>query len=113
MHDYHEAMHIIEYATEQAKKEQKDKVTKVHLVIGDSSSYSADSIRMYLEQNWAGTVCEGTELSVRPVKTMLRCPKCGEMFERVPFHYECPKCGTEGEPTQIGKEMEIEGIEFA
>lgn len=113
MHDYHEAMHIIEYATEQAKKEGKDKVAKIHLVIGDSSSYSADSIRMYLEQNWAGTVCEGAELCVRPVKTMLRCPKCGAIFERVPFRYECPQCGTEGEPSGIGKEMEIEGLTFA
>lgn len=113
MHDYHEAMHIIEYATEEAKKAGKNQVKEVHLVIGDSSSYSADSIRMYLEQNWEGTVCEGAQLCVRPVKTMLRCPKCGTMFERVPFHYECPKCGTEGEPSKIGKEMEIEGLIFS
>jgi hydrogenase nickel incorporation protein HypA/HybF len=112
MHDYHEAMKIIEYSTEQAKKEEKSKVAKIHLVIGDSSSYSEDSIRMYLEQNWSGTVCEGAELCARTVKTMLHCPKCGELFERKPFHYECPKCGTEGEPSDIGKEMEIESLEF-
>lgn len=113
MHDYHEAMHIIEYATEQAKKEQQEKVSKVYLVIGESSSYSADSIRMYLEQNWEGTVCEGAELVVRPVKAQLRCPSCGKLFDRVPFHYNCPDCGTEGEPSEIGKEMEIERVEFA
>lgn len=113
MHDYHEAMHIIEYSTEQAKKLNKEKVSKINLVIGESSSYSADSIRMYLEQNWAGTPCENAELCVRTVKAKLRCPKCGTMFDRVPFHYECPKCGAEGEPSEIGKEMEIESVEFA
>ena len=113
MHDYHEAMRILERAAEQAKKEGRDRVSEIHLVIGDSSSYSADSIRMYLEQNWTGTVCEGAELRVRPVKTMLRCPRCGTLFERVPFRYECPQCGAEGEPSEIGREMEIEGFTFA
>ena len=44
---------------------------------------------------------------------VLRCPRCAATFERVPFHYECPKCGTPGEPTDIGKEMDIEGFTFA
>lgn len=113
MHDHHEAVHIIEHAEEAAKQQGKKKVTKIHLAIGDSSTYSEDSIRLFLEDNWTGTVCEGAELCVRHVKTVLRCPRCAATFERVPFHYECPKCGTPGEPTDIGKEMDIEGFTFA
>ena len=29
------------------------------------------------------------------------------------FFYECPQCGAEGEPSEIGKEIEIESLEFA
>ena len=73
--------------------------------------YSGDSIRMHFEDAAQGTICEGAEICVREVKTMLRCPKCHELFVRRPFHFECPHCGTEGEPSEVGKEMAIESIE--
>ena len=111
MHEYHEAIHIIEHAIEEAKEKGYRKVTKINLVIGESSGYSGDSIRMHYEDAAQGTICEGAEICVRPVKTMLRCPKCHELFARKPFRFECPHCGTEGEPSEIGKEMAIESIE--
>lgn len=40
MHEYHEAIHIIEHAVDQAKAEGKNKVTKINLVIGESSGFS-------------------------------------------------------------------------
>ena len=112
MHDYHKAVDIVNYGTEQVKKEGKSKVTKVNLVIGEDSGYSGDSIKMYFEDVSVGTVCEGAEISVRPVKTKLKCPKCGELFEKKPLEYDCPKCGTPGEPTEIGREVDIESVEM-
>lgn len=111
MHEYHEAIHIIEHAVEEAKKQGKSKVTKINLVIGESSGFSGDSIRMHFEDAAAGTICEGAEISVRPVKTMLRCPNCHELFVRRPFEFACPHCGTDGVPSEVGKEMSIESIE--
>lgn len=111
MHEYHEAIHIIEHAIEQARAEGKKKVTKINLVIGENSGFSGESIRMHFEEAAAGTICEGAEISVRTVKTMLRCPNCRELFVRKPFHFECPHCGTEGIPSEVGKEMSIDGIE--
>lgn len=49
MHEYHEAIHIIEHAIEEAKQKGYHKVTKINLVIGESSGYSGDSIRMHYE----------------------------------------------------------------
>jgi len=111
MHEYHKAIHIIEHAVEQAKAEGKSKVTKINLVIGESSGFSDEVIKMHFEDVAAGTMCEGAEISVRKVKTMLRCPSCGELFVRKPFHFDCPHCGVDGVPSEIGKEMSIEGIE--
>lgn len=111
MHEYHEAIHIIEHAVEEAKKQGKSRVTKINLVIGESSGFSGDSIRMHFEDAAAGTICEGAEISVRPVKTMLRCPNCHELFVRRPFEFACPHCGTDGVPSEVGKEMSIESIE--
>lgn len=111
MHEYHEAVHIIEHAVEEAKAKGYHKVTKINLVIGENSGFSGDSIAMYFEGSATGTICDGAEISVRPVKSMLRCPNCHELFVRKPFHFECPHCGTEGEPSEIGKEMAIESVE--
>lgn len=111
MHDYHEAKRIIERATEEAKSKGKNKVTKINLVIGESSGYSGDSVKMYFDDESVGTICEGAQINIRSVKPQLRCPKCNELFVRKPFEFNCPTCNVEGVPSEIGKEMEIESIE--
>ena len=111
MHEFHEAIHIIEHAVDQAKEEKKNKVTKINLVIGESSGFSGESIRLHFEDAAKGTICEGAQISVREVKTMLKCPNCGELFVRKPFQFDCPHCGIDGVPSEVGKEMSIESIE--
>ena len=113
MHEHHEAIHIIEHAVEEAKKRGHSKVTKINLVIGDSSGFSPEAVKMNFELASEGTICDGAEIAVTPVKTMLRCPNCHELFAKVPFKYDCPHCGTPGEPSEVGKEMAIESIETA
>ncbi len=111
MHEYHKAIHIIEHAIEEAKKQGKTKVTKINLVIGDSSGFSGETIALHFEEAAVGTICEGAKVHVTPVKTMLRCPNCKELFARKPFDFKCPHCNTEGVPSEVGKEMAIESIE--
>ena len=111
MHEHHEACHIIEHAIEAAKERGHSKVTKINLIIGDSSGFSPEAVSMNIEINAEGTICEGAEVFVTPVKTCLKCPKCGELFVKKPFHFECPHCGTAGVPSEIGKEMAIDSIE--
>lgn len=111
MHEYHEAIHIIEHAIEQAVSEGKNKVTKIHLVIGESSGFSGETIQLHFEDAARGTICEGAEVTVRTVKSMLRCPGCNELFVRAPFKFSCPHCGQTGNPSEVGKEMSIESIE--
>ncbi len=111
MHEHHEACHIIEHGEEEAKRLGKSKVTKIKLVIGENSGFDPEAVKMNIELAAEGTMCEDAEVEVRFVRTMLKCPNCGEMFPRKPFHYECPHCGTEGIPTDIGKEMGIDGFE--
>ncbi|HAN44416.1 MAG TPA: hydrogenase maturation nickel metallochaperone HypA [Ruminococcaceae bacterium] len=111
MHEYHEAIHIIEHAIEEAKSKGKSKVTKINLVIGESSGFSGETIKMHFEDAAEGTICEGAEIAVKTVKTMLRCPNCRELFARKPFEFACPHCGTDGVPSEVGKEMAIESIE--
>ena len=111
MHDYHKAKDIVEYAEAKAKEMGKTKVTKVFVKVGESSGYSAESIELFFREVSEGTVCEGAQLVITNVRSMLECPSCGEVFPRKLLQYACPKCGTEGKPGKIGTKIEIEGIE--
>jgi hydrogenase nickel incorporation protein HypA/HybF len=44
---------------------------------------------------------------------MLKCPKCGKLFEKQLLKYDCPDCGVEGNPTDSGNEVELNGVELA
>ena len=111
MHEYHGAVEIIEDAIEIAEKRGHNKVTKIQLVIGESSGYSFEAVKGYFDEASKGTMCEGAEVTVRTTKTMLRCPNCHEMFVKKPLMYDCPHCETPGEPTDAGREMAIDEVE--
>ena len=111
MHEHHEAIHIVEHAQMALEERGHTKVTKINLVIGESSGYSPEAVLMNFELVSQGTCCEGVEVTVKTVKTMLKCPNCGELFMKKPFHFECPHCNTPGVPSEIGKEMAIDSIE--
>lgn len=112
MHDYHKAVEVIEYGAKEAQKQGKTRVKKVFLSVGKSSGYSADTIRMYFEENKPGTACAEAELVIDEPEATLKCPKCGEVYPRKPLHLECPKCGAEGLPTDDASHVVIKGAEL-
>lgn len=112
MHDYHKVLHVIEQAEKEAKENGKTKVKAIHMVVGKDSGYAAEAIQLHFEDLRKGTICEDAELDIKDGEVYLKCPSCGEEFLRKPFEYNCPKCETEGEPTERGKEVEVESIEF-
>ena len=108
MHEYSLAQSIIEIAAEYAGNSA---VKKIALVIGESSGILGESISLYFDIIAKETVCGGAELEIETVKPMLKCKKCGSLFERKPFSFNCV-CGGEGEPTEIGREFYIKHIEI-
>lgn len=111
MHEYPITEQIIKICSKRCKEAGAERVTRVRLVVGDYSGYIGESIQMYFDIIGEGTPCDGAVLDIRRVKPKLRCPSCGELFERAPMSFACPKCGTDGEPTEIGKEFYIDEIE--
>ena len=112
MHEYPITEQIIKIATDHCKKSGGKKVTTVNLVIGDYSGYVGESVQMYFDIIAQDTICEGALVNINHIKPKLKCPHCGELFEKKPMSFECPKCGEQGEPSEIGKEFYIESIEI-
>jgi len=111
MHEFPITEQIVKIAEKHCLDAGAKKVTKVNLVLGDRSGLVFESIHMYFDLIAEGTVCEGAEIGMERVKTKLKCPNYGELFERQPMTFACPKCGTDGNPTEIGKEFYIKDIE--
>lgn len=107
MHEYKLTQNIVETAVQCAGNK---KVKKIVLAVGESSGILDESIKMYFDEIAENTVCEGAVVETEPVKTMLKCTKCGKFFERKPFSFEC-ECGGEGEPTKTGTEFYVKYIE--
>ena len=112
VHEYPLVKAIIKTAEEHAQANGASKVRRITLVVGDQSGYVPDSIQMYFDLIAGDTLCAGARLDVRRVKPKLRCPNCGQLFERRPFRFDCPACGVDGEPTDVGRELLIESIEI-
>jgi hydrogenase nickel incorporation protein HypA/HybF len=102
---------IIEKAAGHARLRNADRVSSISLVVGEGSGYVPESIRMYFDIAAAGTPCEGAALKIRRVKPLMKCSACGRLFERRPLSFDCPDCGSEGNPTETGRELYIEELE--
>ena len=98
-------------AESHCSKAGAEKVLAIHLVVGDNSGIVPDSVLMYFDIVAEGGPCEGARLDFRHVQPKLRCPSCGELFVRKRGSFACPKCGTDGEPTDIGREFYVESME--
>ena len=106
MHEYALAQSIIQTAAEHASGA---KVTKIEMVIGESSGIMGESIRMYFDIFAENTPCEDAIIEIETVKPKLRCKACDMLFVRKPFSFNCA-CGGEGMPTEIGREFFIKSI---
>ncbi|MDD3238585.1 MAG: hydrogenase/urease maturation nickel metallochaperone HypA [Lachnospira sp.] len=111
MHEYHKAVAWVEEACKQAEEKNAKKVTALNVTFGESSGYSPEVVKNYFDEAAVGTICEGAKFHVTVTRSMLKCPACGEVFEKKLLDYKCPNCGVEGNPTESGNEVTLDGIE--
>ena len=112
MHESSIVQSILKTVCDKGAEMQVRAITKVTIVVGEDTGFMGDSIQFYFDRHSAYTIAAGAKLEIRFVKAQLKCPACGKMFERKRFEFACPECGTDGIPSEIGKECYIENIEI-
>ena len=112
MHEYSLTRQIVRIACRAAEENAARRVAQVRLVVGGGSGIVPESVQLYFDQIARGTLAEGAVLSVRLVPPQMRCPVCEQNFERPRFSFACPRCGALGNPTDIGTEFYVEGVEL-
>jgi hydrogenase nickel incorporation protein HypA/HybF len=113
MHEYHKAVEWVEKANAEAAAAGAAKVAALKVTFGEASDYSPEVVKNYFDEAAVGTACEGARFDVTISRCMLKCPKCGKLFEKQLLKYDCPDCGVEGNPTDSGNGVELNGVELA
>lgn len=133
MHEWSLASGIIETITDESSKRNATAVKQVDILVGEISQIEVPILKDALENLKAGTILDGSEISIAVENTKLRCRACGQIFgfpdvrDKLeplseggdnPVHYlpesiaafaGCPKCSspdivvTEGGGVRINK----------
>ena len=110
MHEMAVTESVLELAERHAREAGAARVTDVHLVIGQLSSFVDDSIQFYWDMASEGTVCQGARLHFRRVPARLGCQDCGREHEMGAELAACPGCGGTRLQVTAGLEFGVDSI---
>jgi hydrogenase nickel incorporation protein HypA/HybF len=111
MHESHLVQGAIRQICETAAKRNAKRVSSINLKVGLGLGMDEESVRLHFEAMAEGTPVDGAKIVVEFIPVKLKCPSCGNLFERPRKSLECPQCHALGAATDIGREFIVESIE--
>ena len=66
MHELGITEQMLTVALEQASKSGISKITRINLILGETSDISSDSVQLYFDSISKGTLAQGAELCFQP-----------------------------------------------
>jgi hydrogenase nickel incorporation protein HypA/HybF len=111
MHESHLIQGAIRKICDEAAKKNIKHIRSINLKVGKGHGMDEESVRLHFEALAEGTPVEGAAIVVNFIPVKLKCPSCGNLFERPKRSLECPQCHTLSVATDIGREFIVESIE--
>lgn len=111
MHELAITESVLRIATEHATAAGARRITDIHLVIGQLSSFVDDSIQFYWDIISSGTLAEGAILHFRRVPAVLECLACETRYPLKGDDLACPECGGTQMKVIAGEEFNLEAID--
>jgi len=110
MHESHLVQGAIRQVCEQAAQRNIQHVHSISLKVGIGLGMDEESVRLHFEALAEGTPAECATIVVDFVPVKLKCPSCGNLFERPKKSLECPQCHVLGHATDIGREFIVKSV---
>lgn len=110
MHELPVTQNLLELTLAKAREAGAGRVTEIHLIIGDLSSFIDDSIRFYWDLLAEGTLAEGAELHFKRVPIKMLCHDCNQRYRPEPGQLLCPQCNGAQLTLLAGDEFQLEYI---
>ena len=92
MHELSVTQGMLDIVLRHAQQAGAQRITHIHLLIGDLSSIVDDSIQFYFDMLAEGTMAEGGQLSIDRVPALVRCLACGNEYGITDGNWICPAC---------------------
>jgi hydrogenase nickel incorporation protein HypA/HybF len=112
MHELAITQGLLDAARRHAAEAGAVRVTRLHLLIGEFSTFVDESVQFYWDMIAKGTVCEGAELSFRRTKASLLCLDCGREYTLAGDLVPCPDCGSSRVRIAGGDEFRLESMDI-
>lgn len=112
MHELAVTESILRIALDQASRHGAQRVTAIHLVVGELTGYVPDSIQFYFDVLSQETPAAGAVLAVQRIPARVGCAACrAEFAPEAGQLWLCPACGGLGGEVLSGQELLVESID--
>ncbi len=111
MHELPVTQAILEIALRRAQEAGAQRITDIHLVMGELSTNVDESVQFYWDILAKGTPAEGAQLHFRRVPAELLCLSCLAKYHPTEDELACPECGSAGARIVAGEEFSLEAID--
>ena len=112
MHELSIAYHLVQAASEAARRAGAARVTCLRVRIGVLSCVHPDALEFCYELAAQGTPVEGARLVIEEVPVEVYCPRCRRQLPLKTIQkFCCPQCGRPTADVRRGKELELASIE--
>lgn len=101
---------IIDIVNSEAEKSGFKNVLEITLRVGEYSGIVPQCLREFFPIAAAGSVAEGAELVIEPVKARFRCLECGHEGEADRKSACCPECRSTAIKMTSGREFFVESL---
>ncbi|MEV6007228.1 hydrogenase maturation nickel metallochaperone HypA [Streptomyces sp. NPDC051976] len=113
MHEMSIALAVIGQVEDAARAAGATAVRSVRLQVGELAGVVPDALAFSYELGCAGTVLEGSALTVDAVEGRARCEPCADEWAvGMPPDLCCPACGTAATELLSGRELRIVSVEW-
>src|SRR5512143_2155617 len=96
MHELYATQGILDRAIQKAGEQNAKRITDIHIVVGEISSYQDDSVQFYWDEISKGTIAQDAKLHFRHVPAERQCMNCGTKYNPKEEEVVCPNCGSTG-----------------
>lgn len=111
MHELPVTESMLEIALRHAQDAGAQRITDLHLVIGQLSTIVDDSIQFYWDIISEGTAAEGATLHFERIPAELLCLDCGKRYQLAGEGLACPHCGGGKVKVVAGEEFHLQAID--
>jgi hydrogenase nickel incorporation protein HypA/HybF len=95
-----------------AQEAGASRVHSIRLRIGALSGVVPEALDFAFDALTSGTLAEGAELIIDPVRARFWCGDCQKEFQSDDMFGECPECRRPSGELRAGREMEIASMEI-